>query len=587
MLLVAGTLVGASGTFLTMLMAKAMGRSVANILFGALKGGSTLGAGEASDRPVRSAGPEDVAIMLGYADRVIIVPGYGLAVAQAQHTLRELVDVLSERGTEVDYAIHPVAGRMPGHMNVLLAEAQVPYEQLNEMDEINGEFKDADVVLVVGANDVVNPAAKTTPGRPDLRHADPQRRPGQAGRLHEALDAPRLRRHRERAALRPEDHAAVRRRQGLAGQAALGGQGALAAGFARGGRVLKWLLGQPPEHTTGRPWGRPRPCRLAHDLAWGTAWRGSPTRSRLLGAWQPRDDGRPAHMRHQIELGALGQPSRERPRTTTGPLCGSRHWCGVRSFTPAPRAPCSAGSTAARQLGLSGWDREAVTLVLHRARRFDPLGGVRFFRRGAISAAVPRGTLDPDVRRLEPALRCTAGYWPRRRTAHGAMRREHPTGLSTAERYREWLLARTRCRQAAAWTGRCSPTSTADCDRPCPSSTSSVACRGGRSAASHAGRSRAPIATVGRQGGVATTDCEWDLPDGRVLVLEIDGGFHREATSHARSQPRTCDRRARRASELTTKDRIVVRVRGGGTALRPSGPDGRPGRRWAPEGVSA
>ncbi|MFC6285522.1 NAD(P)(+) transhydrogenase (Re/Si-specific) subunit beta [Nocardioides sp. GCM10027113] len=166
LLLVGGTLVGASGTFLTLLMARAMGRSVANILFGALKGGSTLGAGEASDRPVRSAGPTDVGILLGYADRVIIVPGYGLAVAQAQHTLRELVDVMIERGTRVDYAIHPVAGRMPGHMNVLLAEAQVPYEQLVEMDDINSDFKDADVVLVVGANDVVNPAAKTTPGAP-------------------------------------------------------------------------------------------------------------------------------------------------------------------------------------------------------------------------------------------------------------------------------------------------------------------------------------------------------------------------------------------------------------------------------------
>ena len=165
-LLVAGTLVGASGTFLTKLMASAMGRSVGNILFGALKGGSTLGAGVASDRPVRSAGAEDVAILLGYAHRVIIVPGYGLAVAQAQHTLRELVDVLGDRGIQVDYAIHPVAGRMPGHMNVLLAEAQVPYEQLQEMDDINSEFKQTDVVLVVGANDVVNPAAKTTPGAP-------------------------------------------------------------------------------------------------------------------------------------------------------------------------------------------------------------------------------------------------------------------------------------------------------------------------------------------------------------------------------------------------------------------------------------
>ncbi len=166
LLLIAGTLVGASGTFLTLLMARAMGRSVGNILFGALKGGSTLGAGEASDRPVKSAGPEDVAIMLNYAERIIIVPGYGLAVAQAQHTLRELVDLLVERGARVDYAIHPVAGRMPGHMNVLLAEAQVPYEQLVEMDDINGDFKDADVALVVGANDVVNPAAKTTPGAP-------------------------------------------------------------------------------------------------------------------------------------------------------------------------------------------------------------------------------------------------------------------------------------------------------------------------------------------------------------------------------------------------------------------------------------
>ena len=202
-LLVAGTLVGAAGTFLTMLMANAMGRSVANILFGALKGGSTLGAGEASDRPVKSAGPSDIAILLGYADRVIIVPGYGLAVAQAQHTLRELVEVLMERGTQVDYAIHPVAGRMPGHMNVLLAEAQVPYEQLLEMDEINSEFKHTDVVLVVGANDVVNPAAKTTPGAPiygmPILNADEAKqvvfmkrsmRPGFAGIENELLFEP-------------------------------------------------------------------------------------------------------------------------------------------------------------------------------------------------------------------------------------------------------------------------------------------------------------------------------------------------------------------------------------------------------------
>jgi NAD(P) transhydrogenase subunit beta len=204
LLLVAGTLVGASGTFLTLLMAGAMGRSVANIMFGALKGGSTLGSGVASDRPVKSANAEDIAILLAYAERVIIVPGYGLAVAQAQHTLRELVDVLNARGTKVDYAIHPVAGRMPGHMNVLLAEAQVPYEQLVEMDDINGDFKHTDVVLVVGANDVVNPAAKTTPGAPiygmPILNADEAKqivfmkrsmRPGFAGIENELLFDPK------------------------------------------------------------------------------------------------------------------------------------------------------------------------------------------------------------------------------------------------------------------------------------------------------------------------------------------------------------------------------------------------------------
>jgi H+-translocating NAD(P) transhydrogenase subunit beta len=201
--LVAGTLVGSAGTLLTRLMANAMGRSLINILFGALKGGSTLGATTVSDRPVKAAGPADVAILLAYAQRVIIVPGYGLAVAQAQHTLRQLVDLLLERGTRVDYAIHPVAGRMPGHMNVLLAEAQVPYEQLKEMDQIDPEFKQADVALVVGANDVVNPAAETTPGAPiygmPILHANQARqvvfmkrsmRPGFAGIENELLYEP-------------------------------------------------------------------------------------------------------------------------------------------------------------------------------------------------------------------------------------------------------------------------------------------------------------------------------------------------------------------------------------------------------------
>jgi len=166
LLLVAGTLVGASGTILTRLMAAAMGRSVSGVMFGALTGGSTAGSTAISNRPVRSTSPDDVAILLEYASKVIFVPGYGLAVAQAQHTLRELAEVLEKKGCEVLYAIHPVAGRMPGHMNVLLAEADVPYEALKEMGEVNPEFRTADVVLVVGANDVVNPAARTDPGAP-------------------------------------------------------------------------------------------------------------------------------------------------------------------------------------------------------------------------------------------------------------------------------------------------------------------------------------------------------------------------------------------------------------------------------------
>lgn len=166
LLVVAGTLVGASGSILTKVMAAAMGRGVTGIMFGAFRGGSTAGSTAQSERPVRSSTPEDVAVLLGYAQRVVIVPGYGLAVAQGQHTIAELATVLEARGVDVVFGIHPVAGRMPGHMNVLLAEANVPYESLKELDEVNPEFKNTDVALVVGANDVVNPAAKTAPGSP-------------------------------------------------------------------------------------------------------------------------------------------------------------------------------------------------------------------------------------------------------------------------------------------------------------------------------------------------------------------------------------------------------------------------------------
>jgi NAD(P) transhydrogenase subunit beta len=168
LLIVAGTLVGASGILLTRLMSKAMGRSLSNVLFSAF--GSKVTASGATTRAdgasVRSGTPEDIAILLGFASRVVFIPGYGLAVSQGQHVLRELAEVLEKKGIEVFYAIHPVAGRMPGHMNVLLAEANVPYEQLVEMDEANSELATADVALVVGANDTVNPAAHDDPGSP-------------------------------------------------------------------------------------------------------------------------------------------------------------------------------------------------------------------------------------------------------------------------------------------------------------------------------------------------------------------------------------------------------------------------------------
>jgi NAD(P) transhydrogenase subunit beta len=164
-LIIAGALVGASGAILTKLMADAMNRSVINIMVGGFGGGEGVVGEAAEGGTVRSIGVDDVAIQLAYAQSVIVVPGYGLAVAQAQHAVRELADLLEERGVDVKYAIHPVAGRMPGHMNVLLAEANVPYPQLKEMEDINPEFARADVALVIGANDVTNPAARR-PGSP-------------------------------------------------------------------------------------------------------------------------------------------------------------------------------------------------------------------------------------------------------------------------------------------------------------------------------------------------------------------------------------------------------------------------------------
>ena len=205
LLIVAGTLVGASGILLTRLMSKAMGRSLSNVLFSAFGSNVTAtGASSVEGRSVRSGSPEDIGVLLGFASKVVIIPGYGLAVAQAQHVLRELAEELEGKGIQVFYAIHPVAGRMPGHMNVLLAEANVPYEDLLEMDEANTELQTADVALVVGANDTVNPAAANDPASPiygmPIIHADlaenviflkRSMRPGFAGIDNELLYNPK------------------------------------------------------------------------------------------------------------------------------------------------------------------------------------------------------------------------------------------------------------------------------------------------------------------------------------------------------------------------------------------------------------
>jgi NAD(P) transhydrogenase subunit beta len=166
LLIIAGALDGSSGLILSIIMCKAMNRSFANVLFGRMDASQVASADDVYGGKVKSASPEDIAMVLDGAQRVVVVPGYGMAVAQAQHAVRELFNLLEDRGTDVEFAIHPVAGRMPGHMNVLLAEADIPYDKLKEMDEINPSFGQTDVAIVIGANDVVNPLANTDPKSP-------------------------------------------------------------------------------------------------------------------------------------------------------------------------------------------------------------------------------------------------------------------------------------------------------------------------------------------------------------------------------------------------------------------------------------
>ena len=302
-----------------------MNRSIPAIVFGSFGGGVGGAAAAGGEQgTVKATSAADAAIQMAYANQVIVVPGYGLAVAQAQHAVKEMASICwRAKGVEVKYAIHPVAGRMPGHMNVLLAEADVEYDAMKEMDDINGEFGRTDVTIVIGANDVTNPAARNDPIQPDPRHADPQRRPVPLGHRAQALDVLGLRRHREPAVL-PRPHLdAVRRRQEVRQRAS-----------PRNSRPCEH--GCPPAASDGpaRPWHAPRddrPDHRQHEVLPGSRRRAGRPGAVSAGASLQR--ATPGPVRH------LGPVHRCRRGDRLGRGLPPRPGCGRRS-----RHPTAAGT---------------------------------------------------------------------------------------------------------------------------------------------------------------------------------------------------------------------------------------------------
>ena len=398
-LIVSGMLVGASGTLLTMKMGQAMNRSITNVLFGAFgqvsEQAAAVAAGAAGGT-VRSTSAEDVAVMLAYARKVVFVPGYGLAVAQAQHDVRALADILEEKGVEVSYAIHPVAGRMPGHMNVLLAEANVPYDQLKEMDDANPEFSRTDVVVVVGANDVVNPGRAQQPGQPDLRHADPQRRRRADRRRPQALDEPRLRRHREPALLQPEDGDAVRRREGVDRPARAGRQERLARGGPRAESAVAPFDGQRQTEALAHQGGGDRLLDRARGDDGAVAEQESVRRDRrqLLDVMR-RDDRRErcrSRAMRSSEVMSNSRPGRSSPAPASSSTRSAASAINARASITRARSPCERPANG----------RSAMRL--HRDEPQELARGCDAFRRDVLleQRARPGHAGQDDVDRPQP-----------------------------------------------------------------------------------------------------------------------------------------------------------------------------------------